>query len=191
MGGKPGTPYERALRNSERLESGCLVFMGSRDHKGYGKVSAPHSNPPASPLKVHRVSWEHHHGPIPDGAWVLHKCDTPACFEPEHLYLGDHLQNMADLAERKRHHNILKTHCPAGHPYDEENTLVSTSPTSHNGTGRYCRKCHYEASKRYRLKNRVRPEPYCLTCGRSIPETAHGRTRYCDSKCWPSWEGRA
>lgn len=39
--------------------------------------------------------------------------------------------------------NLLKTHCPQGHPYDEENTKW------YEGR-RYCRACHNEDSRRRR-----------------------------------------
>jgi hypothetical protein len=51
---------------------------------------------------AHRVSWVLTNGPIPDGAQVLHRCDTPACINPAHLFLGDHQANMRDKATKGR-----------------------------------------------------------------------------------------
>lgn len=51
---------------------------------------------------AHRASWIMHRGPIPPGAWVLHHCDTPACVNPDHLYVGDALANARDKRERGR-----------------------------------------------------------------------------------------
>jgi hypothetical protein len=47
-----------------------------------------------------RQAWIKAHGPIPDGLWVLHTCDHSLCINIEHLYLGTHEQNMADLKAR-------------------------------------------------------------------------------------------
>lgn len=43
-----------------------------------------------------------YYGPIPDGLFVLHSCDNPRCVRPDHLKLGTHDDNMADLVRRKR-----------------------------------------------------------------------------------------
>ena len=51
----------------------------------------------------HRVAWEMHHAqPIPEGMSVLHTCDNPRCCNPEHLYIGDHTDNMRDRTDRGR-----------------------------------------------------------------------------------------
>lgn len=162
-----------------RIESGCLIFTGTKPN-GYGALSSPQGKPPSL---VHRIAWEHFHGPIPDGLWVLHHCDTPACFEIDHLYLGTHQDNMNDMHARGRHYNSLKTHCPAGHPYDETNTQFQYSATSVDKKGRNCRTCNIERGRAFYLARRVNLNRVCLTCGTAIPNEAHGKKTYCGPGC--------
>jgi hypothetical protein len=51
---------------------------------------------------AHRASWEAYRGPIPKGMWVLHKCDTMPCVNPDHLFLGTHQDNMTDKTRKGR-----------------------------------------------------------------------------------------
>jgi hypothetical protein len=47
----------------------------------------------------------HNHGCIvelPEGAMVMHTCDTPMCINPAHLVLGDCLKNMQDASAKER-----------------------------------------------------------------------------------------
>ena len=89
-------------------ESGCWIWTAGLNSKGYGTVRDGQT------LKMtHRVSYELHVGQIPDGMHVLHKCDTPACVNPAHLFLGTHADNMTDKVSKCRQskgetHNTAK-----------------------------------------------------------------------------------
>jgi|EndMetStandDraft_8_1072994.scaffolds.fasta_scaffold717341_2 HNH endonuclease len=80
------------------LETECWVWVGGRNNSGYGTI---HRN--GWPEGTHRTSWQVHRGPIPDGLWVLHKCDVPSCCRPDHLFLGTAQDNIDDMMAKGRH----------------------------------------------------------------------------------------
>jgi hypothetical protein len=75
----------------------CWLWMGSCDRGGYGQIKDKNAG-----LRCHRVSWELHYGPIPKDVCVLHKCDTPTCVRPCHLFLGTSGDNNRDRASKGR-----------------------------------------------------------------------------------------
>lgn len=90
----------------------CREWEGSRYASGYG---AKWEN--GKMRRAHRVEWEKHYGPIPEGMWVLHKCDNPPCCNIDHLWLGTRRDNERDKVNKGRHHHSRKTTCPQGHAY--------------------------------------------------------------------------
>lgn len=95
-------PLARKLEKYEAIpEAGCWIWIGAIDKDGYG-VIAGSCNGLGWRDKAHRKSYEHHKGPIPKGAHVLHKCDVTGCINPYHLYLGDPKQNGLDKKNRGR-----------------------------------------------------------------------------------------
>jgi hypothetical protein len=81
---------------------GCWEWSGFTDENGYGRVSAYTDDDRWVPHLAHRISWELHFGAIPDGLFVLHRCDNPPCSRPDHLFLGNQLDNMQDCASKGR-----------------------------------------------------------------------------------------
>jgi hypothetical protein len=74
-------------------ECGCWLWMASTLPRGYGKFGMTRK----SGWKLaHRVSYFLHFGAFEDDRMVLHKCDSPWCVRPDHLFLGDHTANMED-----------------------------------------------------------------------------------------------
>lgn len=53
-------------------------------------------------IKAHRAAWVRKYGPIPNGLFVLHKCDVRSCVNTEHLFLGTQSDNMTDMVAKGR-----------------------------------------------------------------------------------------
>ncbi len=76
----------------------CWIWTGSdRCKDGYGGFGIGRKV-----FLAHRVSYEIYIGPIPNGLQVLHKCDIPACVNPDHLFVGTIDDNQIDKAIKGR-----------------------------------------------------------------------------------------
>ena len=129
----------------------CWNWIGRVHQNGYGLYD---SSIRKSAVRAHRMAWMLSRGQIPDGKFVLHKCDNRRCCNPKHLFIGTLKDNMQDASKKGRvknnwpkginHHNSKKTHCKHGHAFTEDNTRIYKER-------RVCKTCH-------RLANRKKTE---------------------------------
>lgn len=75
----------------------CWEWTARRFRRGYGEFL---SN--GKVVGAHRYAFAKINGGIPDGFWVLHRCDNPPCVNPAHLYAGTRDDNRRDMMNRGR-----------------------------------------------------------------------------------------
>lgn len=119
-----------ARLRARTVESGdCWLWTGYTKN-GYGALSVGNVD-----RYIHRLSFEIHHGPVPEGQEVCHRCDVPTCWAPHHLFAGTHAENVADCVAKGRafplpHHRGERN--PKAHLTDAEvaalRALADTMP---------------------------------------------------------------
>lgn len=113
----------------------CWNWTGAIQSNGYGKIGLNGKTPYS-----HRVAFELSNGPVPDGLELDHLCRNHSCARPSHLEAVTHAENI------RRGEQAMRTHCPAGHEYDTQNTRM-------NNGKRICMACHRARERRRREVN--------------------------------------
>jgi hypothetical protein len=114
-------------------ETGCWEWTAARfAGKPYGYIGVD-----GKPRQAHRVSYELHVGPIPEGLVIDHLCNVGYCVNPDHLQAVTQEENRRRQVERK-------THCVNNHPLSGENLVLV----------RRCRICLDAAEQRHQERKR-------------------------------------
>lgn len=99
--GRPRMPLQQRFDKFVDKSGDCWIWTGQIGHYGYG-VMGLWDGKKLKQIRTHRLSYELHRGKIPDGLCVLHRCDNPACVNPDHLFLGTQTDNLKDMRQKGR-----------------------------------------------------------------------------------------
>lgn len=124
----------------------CWLWTGAIGTDGYGQFSLD-----GHLRGAHRVAYEMRHGPIPLGLEPDHLCRVRSCVNDAHLEPVTHAENLRRGAGAKK--QLAKTHCPAGHPYADDNLYVVKRAGRSDARG--CRACNAAAVRRYVEKRKA------------------------------------
>ena len=94
----PQSTSSRAFWDNVEKTDGCWWWRAGKTSRGYGVFYIQ----PKQPVYAHRYVYQLVTGVDPGDLHVLHECDNPSCVRPEHLFLGTHQDNMADMYAKGR-----------------------------------------------------------------------------------------
>lgn len=92
----------KLLESISKVDSGCWEWQRGKSN-GYGYVKIPGQQN----VGAHILSYRLFVGGIPDGQWVLHRCDNPPCINPDHLFLGTCQDNIDDMRSKGRNYRPI------------------------------------------------------------------------------------
>jgi hypothetical protein len=141
----PALPDFTAYTEVERgYETPCWVPPQVPNSAGYVQIP----NGRGGRQLAHRAFHERFVGSIPEGHEVDHLCEQHDCCSPAHLEAVPPSVNRL-RSKTPPSLNVLKTHCPYGHPYDEANTYVT--PAGY----RQCRICTRRRNREAAARRKV------------------------------------
>lgn len=154
-------PWVRFDKYTEALPTGCWLWTGPTNNQGYGELWTGEKL-----VGAHRWSYEQFIGDLPQEVTMGldHTCHTKGCKEGgpcQHRACVNplHLKPLTKVENTKRgksgQHQASRTHCPEGHEYTPENTMLVKQSGGRPGFYRRCRECH---RARQEVRNRAHAE---------------------------------
>lgn len=157
---KPGTPLEIRFWQKVKKTETCWLWTGSTYVTGYGQIRDNKKL-----IRAHRLSYMWAYGDIPDGIEIDHKCHNEdskclggwncvhrKCVNPNHLEATSKQENIKRGKCGEQHSR--KTHCPQGHEYNLENTILETYKETF--IRRHCRICNNDRTKKRQREKRLK-----------------------------------
>jgi hypothetical protein len=134
--------------------TGCWIWIGANQGDyGFFSYNAREE------YLAHRGSYRIYKGNIPEGLFVLHKCNVKMCVNPDHLYTGTREDNQRDILKSGDNFYRNKTHCIRGHEYSGENLFISKKG------GRACNTCRRLKQGHLSVRKRLSSQPVSLLRG--------------------------
>lgn len=127
------------------------VLKATPDSHGYPRVSLWRNGSPRN-RRVHQLVCEAFLGSKPDGLEVRHLDDNKLNNHLTNLAYGTTSENVRDMVANRIHGNVIKTHCPAGHPLAGDNLIISRRGSG--DTFRQCMTCTRASQRRYKQRQR-------------------------------------
>lgn len=91
---------DRILKRISKVDE-CWIWNGCLN-RGYGDMTFLGES-----ISVHRAAYFAWKGKIPSGKFICHKCDLPACCNPDHLFIGDAASNRKDAFDKGRFNSCI------------------------------------------------------------------------------------
>ena len=130
-------------------ESECWLWTAAVRH-GYGAIWEGRRG--GKMLLAHRLAYELYTGrEIPEGIYICHACDTPACVNPSHLVAGSAAWNMADMVEKGRHVALKGEACVRAKLTEDEVREIRAAPGTQRKIAKQFGISHAHV---YHIKNR-------------------------------------
>jgi hypothetical protein len=117
--------------------TGCFLWAGALSGAGRAQIASGGSAVLASHVAMQLAG-----KPVPAGLFALHRCDNPACVNPDHMFVGGQLENMQDCAAKGRNKpRQARDACSRGH------LLSGNNLYHHPKGGRQCKECRKVAER--------------------------------------------